>query len=219
MKNKIKIVIDIIMYAIFIYLMGYRQMWNLNVHAILGVTLFILFIVHNIVNLKWYKVLFKGKYHFQRVLLTVIDLLLLIAMIGMISSSILLSGAVTTLSNIPMTENARILHIVSTAWGFVLMSAHLALHLKNYFIQIENKLKNTNFEYCYYLVMILLCALGVYLSVKDRIWYDMFLLNKNGLASSNNMLSFIIGKVGIALFFSSIFYVISLTLKKMKIKY
>ena len=215
MKKKVKIIIDVIMYAIFIYLMGYRLLWNLNIHAILGITLFVLFIIHHILNYKWYKSILKGKYNFQRILLTSIDVLLLIAMIFMIISAILLSGAVTTISKIPMTETARVMHIVSTAWGFVLMTIHVGLHLKNLFIKLGNKFKNTNFEYCYYFVIIILLVFGAYSFIKSNLWCDMFMIDRVFLMNFNKIY-FVIEKIGITLFFTIILYAMNIFKKKSK---
>lgn len=65
MKSKIKKIIDIVMTILFIILMGYYVTDN-KVHEILGTITFILFIIHHILNIKWYKSIFKGKHSFQR---------------------------------------------------------------------------------------------------------------------------------------------------------
>lgn len=60
MNKKIRIILDIVMTCFFIVLMGYYATDN-AVHEILGVITFVLFIIHNIINIKWYKSIFKGK--------------------------------------------------------------------------------------------------------------------------------------------------------------
>lgn len=87
MKNKIRTIIDIAMIILFIILMGYYATESI-VHEILGTITFILFIVHNILNIKWYKNIFKGKYNFQRIFQIIINLLLLLAFLGMMVSGI-----------------------------------------------------------------------------------------------------------------------------------
>ena len=62
--KKIKIVIDMLMYFIFVILMGHHITENL-IHEILGTILFILFVVHHILNYKYYKTIFKGKYNLK----------------------------------------------------------------------------------------------------------------------------------------------------------
>ncbi len=59
--KKFRIFIDVLMYIVFIVLMGHHITDNL-IHEILGTILFVLFIIHHILNYKYYKTIFKGKY-------------------------------------------------------------------------------------------------------------------------------------------------------------
>lgn len=174
--KKIKMIIDILMYLLFIILMGHYITGNL-IHEILGTTLFILFIVHHILNYKYYKTIFKGKYTSKRVLVLIIDSLLLISMIGMIVSAINISSDVFRFLNIPTKIWGRKLHMLSTSWGFVLMSIHVGLHLNILINKLSKKMKKNTFEYVYYLILILLVIYGIYSFIKLNIISDMFLLN------------------------------------------
>ena len=78
-KRVVKIIIDIAMYLIFVALMQ-EHLWG-GLHEWLGITLFVLFITHNILNFGWYKSLFKGKYKAPRIVSAVINIALLAAMI------------------------------------------------------------------------------------------------------------------------------------------
>ena len=174
--KKIKMIIDILMYLLFIILMGHYITGNL-IHEILGTTLFILFIVHHILNYKYYKTIFKGKYTSKRVLVLIIDSLLLISMIGMIVSAINISSDVFRFLNIPTKIWGRKLHMLSTSWGFVLISIHVGLHLNILINKLNKKMKKNTFEYVYYLILILLVIYGIYSFIKLNIISDMFLLN------------------------------------------
>ena len=59
-RRTVKIIIDIVMYLIFVALMQ-EHLWD-GLHEWLGITLFALFIAHTILNFRWYQSLFKGKY-------------------------------------------------------------------------------------------------------------------------------------------------------------
>ena len=98
--KKIKIIIDITMYILFIILMGHHITETL-IHEILGTILFVIFIIHNILNIKFYKTIGKGKYTKKRTIQLIIDLLLLLSMIGMIISSINISAEVFRFLKIP----------------------------------------------------------------------------------------------------------------------
>lgn len=127
LKQILKIAIDIAMTVLFLALMAYHVTGN-SLHEWLGVTLFLLFIVHHILNFKWYKGLFKGKYTVSRVLMAAVNLLLFAAMVGMMISGIMLSREVFSFLNFCAGMFGRRLHMVSTAWGFCLMAAHVGLH-------------------------------------------------------------------------------------------
>lgn len=51
--RKLRIILDIVMTCLFIVLMGYYITEN-SIHEILGIITFVLFIIHNILNIKWY---------------------------------------------------------------------------------------------------------------------------------------------------------------------
>lgn len=174
--KKLKMIIDIAMYLIFIVLMGHHITDNL-IHEILGVVLFVLFIVHHILNYRYYKTIFKGRYTFKRLFILITDLLLLICMIGMIISAINISSDVFTFLNIPTTIFGRKLHMISTSWGFVIMSIHVCLHIGILINKLNKKMKNNTFEYVYYLILFLIASYGLYSFIKLKFISDMFLLN------------------------------------------
>ena len=174
--KKIRIILDILMYVIFIILMGHHITGDL-IHEILGVTLFILFIIHNILNIKFYKKLFKGKYNLKRIFLTLVDIMLLICMIGMIISGIMISNKVFSFLNIKTSSLGLKLHMLSTSWGFIIMSIHLGLHLNVLINKVNSKMKDSTFEYIYYLVLILIMVYGIYSFIELNFISDMFLLN------------------------------------------
>lgn len=171
MNRKIRQIIDIIMTIFFIILMGYYITGN-KIHEILGTLIFILFILHHILNIKWYKTIFKRKHTFQIVL----NVLLFISMLGMMISGIIISGYVFSFLNVKTTMLGRKLHMISTSWGFILISIHIGMHISSMMNKLKKMIKNTVFEYIYYLIIILLIGLGLYSIGTLRIWEEMFLL-------------------------------------------
>ena len=91
--------------------------------------MFVLFILHHILNLGWHKARFRGKYPPVRILGMIVNDLLLVAMLGLMVSGIILSRYVFAF--LPISGGmsfARLLHMAASYWGFVLMAAHLGLH-------------------------------------------------------------------------------------------
>lgn len=88
--KKVKIIVDVLMLIVFIALMC-NQLTGIFTHEILGVSVIVLFIIHQILNRNFYKSVFKGKYNKLRVGLTIINILLIIMMIIMIVSALMVS--------------------------------------------------------------------------------------------------------------------------------
>lgn len=174
--KKVRMILDIAMTIMFIILMGYYITGNM-VHEILGTITFILFIIHNILNIKWYKSIFKGKCGFQKTIHITINLMLFLAMTAMMASGVMISARVFSFLNIPTTMFARRLHMLSTSWGFVLMSIHVGFHLSAVMNRLNKKMKSSTFEYVYYFLIILLIGIGVYSFISNKVYEDMFLLN------------------------------------------
>lgn len=128
MKLKIKIGIDFLMTALLLLLMAYQVVGE-TLHEWLGAAMLVLFLVHNILNIKWYKNLFKGKYKPVRILGTVLNFAVLATILSLAYSGIVMSRHVFAF--LPIDRGmalARVMHLSGSYWGFVLMSLHLGLH-------------------------------------------------------------------------------------------
>ena len=91
--------------------------------------MFLLFIAHHILNRTRYQALFRGRYTPVRVFGLVVNLLVFLAMVGLMVSGIMLSNHVFAFLNIRGGMSfARLLHMAASHWGFVLMALHLGLH-------------------------------------------------------------------------------------------
>lgn len=167
MKRRIKIIIDILMFLLFLYLISYRPGMGLMYHAVIGIVQLSLFILHHLLNLNWYRTLFKGRYNFRRILLTVSDFLLLIAMGFMIASSIMISGMVFDFG-IRMTGWWRQIHVASSGWCFLLTGFHVGMHMQGVFGRLEKKMKKVS--WLYRLIQAVLAAAGIYCFLISDMW-------------------------------------------------
>lgn len=127
-KPKIKIGIDVLMMVLFLLLMAY-QITGQELHEWLGAGMLVLFLLHNILNIKWYGSLLKGKYTLPRVAQIIINFSVLASILCLGFSGIVLSRYVFAELSIhgPMAT-ARTMHLAASYWGFVLMSIHLGFH-------------------------------------------------------------------------------------------
>lgn len=127
-KNKVKMLIDILMTVLLFFLMAYQVTGNLY-HEVLGTAMLVLFLIHNGLNSKWYGAVLKGQYSFTRVVRTIVNLGVLISIMLTGYSGIVMSRDVFAFlpSNGGMAT-ARTLHMVCSYLSFILMSIHLGMH-------------------------------------------------------------------------------------------
>ena len=130
MKPKVicKIIIDILMTCALLFLMGY-QFWGDVAHEWIGAGMFLGFILHHILNRRWYLSLFRGRRTPVHIISAALDLLLFLIMLGLMGSAVLLSNHVFAFLNLHGGISfARLLHMAASHWGFVLMALHLGMH-------------------------------------------------------------------------------------------
>lgn len=127
-KAKIKTAIDISMILLLLLLMLF-PITGQEFHEWVGVGMLALFVAHNILNLKWYKGLPRGKYTAARAAQTAVNGALLVCLLCLAWSGITMSGYVFDF--LPSGGGmglARRVHMAASYWGFLLMSLHLGFH-------------------------------------------------------------------------------------------
>ncbi len=141
-------IIDISMTVLLPLLMAYSLIGE-KFHEIAGTAILVLFVIHHIINRKWYGALFKGKYNARRVFQTVLDMLLLIFMILQPVSGILMSKHLYTfLPAFPVSAWARSVHMLLAYWGYTLLSIHAGTHLIAPFRKLYRKNKKIFVTVC-----------------------------------------------------------------------
>lgn len=134
-----KICIDMAMTIALLLLMAY-QLIGEEAHEWIGMAMFVLFVVHHILNRKWSSHIWKGKYTARRICQTVLVVLILFCMIGSMISGVILSRYIFVFLHISGGAAwARSIHMLCAYWGFVLMSIHLGFHW-NVIIAMARKL-------------------------------------------------------------------------------
>ena len=182
MKAKIKIGIDFLMTVLLLCLMTY-QITGQELHEWFGAGLLILFIMHNVLNIRWYGNLFKGNYKLLRIVQTLVNVSVLICMFCLGYSGIVLSRYVFAPLSIhgPMAT-ARSMHMAASYWGFVLMSIHLGMHwgrMAGLFRRVlRNRKLQDGFVWGLRLTAIAIAGYGLTCFIKKDIVSYMFLKNQ-----------------------------------------
>lgn len=127
-KQQAKIAVDILMTLCLLFLMPYELIGE-AIHEWIGAGMFLLFIIHHILNRKWTGNLTKGRYTPLRIIQTILVILILVCILGSMVSGIILSRHVFAFLEIRgLSAPARVIHMTCAYWGFVLMSLHLGIH-------------------------------------------------------------------------------------------
>lgn len=186
-KKTLKIITDILMFADFIFLMSHEVVRNLSAHGIFGAVLFMLFILHHILNGGFYRSTLRGKYNSVRILFSVTAWLLFVLMILMAFSSVMMSGAIFTFPSINMTSWSRPLHTFSCSWGFLLMGFHLGLHLHSKLKKLDlatNGRISAKFI-IFQILWLAIFALGIFCIVHSQLYVYLFWMNAWKLSAPN----------------------------------
>lgn len=179
MKLKIKMGIDFLMTVLLLCLMAY-QITGQEFHEWFGAGMLVLFLLHTILNIRWYGSLFKGKYTLLRTMQTLINISVLISMLCLGFSGIVLSRHI--FAGLPIQgpmATARTMHLAASYWGFVLMSIHLGFHCSmvlGLFRRLCNRKKTpAAFVWLMCFIAIFIAGYGAYCFHKENILSYMFL--------------------------------------------
>lgn len=170
-KQKIKMCIDLVMTAALPILMCYSMVRG-TAHEIIGAAMFCLFIVHHTLNIRWIKSLFKGKYTLHRTVITAVNALVFICMLGLMYSGIVISKHIFTFANLGGTMIARTIHMLCAYWGLVFMAIHLGMHMGQILKRIN--LKSSKLLIALYIVFAISAVIGIYAFITLKFSDNMF---------------------------------------------
>ena len=173
-KQKIRIYVDFAMILLMPCLMAYSLISG-KIHEWLGMAMFFLFFAHHLLNLGWYRAMIKGHYTATRIVRTSVNMLLLIVMVLLAVSSVIMSGYAPWDIKGGMAF-ARLAHLASSYWGFVLVSFHLGIYWNRMLAakRMQKQIK-APFKYILGLVVLAYAAYGVYAFLKRQFASYMFL--------------------------------------------
>ena len=178
-KLKLKPMVDILMTFALLLLMSYELLGS-TAHEVVGVVMFVLFVVHHVLNINWAMHLAKGRQTPIRIFQNILVLLVLISFVGSIVSGVVVSRHLFTFLNIKSTYMANRIHMLSAYWGFVFMSLHLGLHFNMIYLMIKKKKQLSP--------KVKIFAYGIYAFFKRDIASYLFLKNQFFLLGDNEHL-------------------------------
>jgi glucan phosphoethanolaminetransferase (alkaline phosphatase superfamily) len=126
-KQIVRIALDLAMTILFLFASAYRITGDKS-HEWIGVSVFALFIAHNIFNHQWYKNIFRGKYTVRRALMTAVNITLALTTATLIITGLLQSRAVLAFLHLPGGMALRLIHTTAAYWLLALIGLHIGLH-------------------------------------------------------------------------------------------
>ena len=129
-KKAAKVALDIAMVLVFVAIMTTALVQEAP-HEWLGVTLFVLMVIHIVLNRRWLASIFRGRHSALRIIQIVVVVGLAVCIIGQLASSLVLSKhAFGFLPALPGAGWARSVHMLCSYWAFVFAFAHAGLHVR-----------------------------------------------------------------------------------------
>jgi cytochrome b561 len=123
----IKLSIDLVMTLFFIASLAFRITGD-TLHEWLGIALCALFVVHGLINWRWFRNVLRGRYRFRRTLNTAINLSLLLAMLLLAVCGMANSRHALGFLQLPGSMEFRRIHSFTAYWGLALIGIHAGMH-------------------------------------------------------------------------------------------
>ena len=171
-----RMIVDLLMTAALVLLMSYSLLGE-AAHEWIGVAMLVLFVTHHVLNRRWFRGLFRGKYTPFRIFQTALVLLIFAGMVGSAVSGAVLSRY--ALDFLPIRGGrawARVVHMLCAYWGFVLMSLHLGLHWNMMLAKMRKTTSETR-TWLLRFVALAVALYGIYAFAKQDILNYLLLRN------------------------------------------
>jgi hypothetical protein len=208
----IRNILNLVMLLCILVVMDHRFTGN-AVHEILGVLIFLLFIMHNALNRHWYMAIGKGKMNVLRILRTIINLLLLAMMLLVAATGALISQ--TVFSDFAWSGNlwAHQLHTLSAYLGFILSAIHLGFHWNALYGKLCRwlKIERTNVSHILLIriTSLLIIGYGIYASFTRHIGSKILLQHGFNDWATPSLVGFILDYMAIMGCYVAITYYLS----------
>jgi hypothetical protein len=143
--------------AVTLLLVAFAYYWlNETIHELVGTGMFVLVVIHNVLNRRWYGNLTKRRQRGASAIINIaITLSLLVAMLVLLATSLMISRVLFDFLPLDDGATARRIHALAAYWVLVVVSTHLGLRWS----MIMNVCRNT-----FGIATLAIAAFGVYSS-------------------------------------------------------
>ena len=198
--------IDITMTVLSIILMGGTILFpDDRVHQVLGMLLLALWLVHMVLNRRWYGSLFRGKYNSYRRMQIVVNIGITVCALLLMISGLMMAWFMPAEAFGGGIEFARTAHLIASHWYFLFMCFHLGMHIS----MMANRIPIHYLGFARLAVALVSCY-GIYAFIIRGLWRYMLLLQQFFfLDLDRGFILFVIDYISILILFSAISHYLS----------
>lgn len=121
---KLRLTLDLLTLGLLLSGLAYWWLDNRS-HEAIGMAMFGLVIVHNLFNRRWHGAVRKGRCDVRRRVNTAVILLLALAMLGLLATSVMISRDVLGFLGSKGGTTARTAHQLAAYWALLIVALHL----------------------------------------------------------------------------------------------
>lgn len=121
-----RLVFDLVAAGLLLFAFSYWWLGNVA-HELAGTAMFLLVIVHNVFNRRWYGTVPKARREVRGLFNIVVTILLFVAMLALLVTSVLISNALSGIMSAYGGFTVRQIHTLAAYWVLVIVSVHLGL--------------------------------------------------------------------------------------------
>jgi hypothetical protein len=218
----IRLVIDFSMTSLMLVAMAYHITGN-AIHELVGVFLLVLFLVHNMLNRRWYKTIFKGKHNFRRILSLAVNLLFLVSMTVVMVSSVPISQDIFPFIPINNDMILRQIHVLTSYWGFIFMAVHIGMSWGTILNAVRKMTGITNASrirtFTLRVIAVLIVVYGVQASIERDIVTKLTIYNPFGWGFDESTTEFILDYLSImGIYIAGTHYALKIIQKQGKVR-
>ena len=167
--NKIRMPLDILMTILSVILMGGTMLFpDDRLHQICGISLIVIWVVHVVLNRRWYGSLFKGNYQPYRLMQIIVNLGVLLCALFLMISGLLMAWFIPADWVGGALGFARITHLLVSHWYYIFMAFHIGLH--GAMLASKIKIRGLATQ----IICLLISLYGIYAFIIRGVWKYMF---------------------------------------------
>ncbi|CAK7255783.1 MULTISPECIES: DUF4405 domain-containing protein [unclassified Shinella] len=121
-----RLFLDLLAAGLLLFAFSYWWLGNVA-HELAGTAMFLLVIVHNVFNRRWYGAIPKARRDVRGLFNIVVTFLLLVAMLALLVTSVLISHALSGVMSPFGGFTVRQIHTLAAYWVLVIVAVHLGL--------------------------------------------------------------------------------------------